>query len=207
MSDRADGVGIRPLPVEEWSQEAHAVLPGFLRRPELYLSGGPDAKPMPQALGLFAHHVQLGAAWMGFTELLVSDRTTLDGRTRELAILRVAWQAHSNYEWKQHCRIGLANGLTNQELYAIPDGPAAPGWSDVERAVLEAVDQIVSSARVSAPTWRALAAHFDAAQLLELTFTIGGYLCFAAVASSARMEPDPPTEPLDAPDMPAWPDE
>jgi 4-carboxymuconolactone decarboxylase len=194
--------GLAPLPVNEWSDEAKDVLPGFLRRPELYLSGKPDAPPMPHALGLFAHHVDLGAAWMSFTDFIAGERSTLDPALRELSILRVAWRTGSAYEWKQHTRIGLGTGLTTVQLHAFPDGPVAEVWTPLERSVLEAVDQIVDSSRVEDATWRALASSLEPPQLLELTFVIGGYLCFAVVANSVRLEPDPPTEPVDAPDLP-----
>ncbi len=195
--------GLPPLPVDQWTDEAKTVLPGYLRRPELYLSGKPDAQPMPQALGLFAHHVGLGAAWMTFTEFLAGERSTLDPALRELAVLRVAWRTGSAYEWKQHTRIGLGTGLTTAQLHALPDGPEAAVWTPVERSVLEAVDQIIDLSRVEDATWQALAAYLEPPQLLELTFVIGGYLCFAVVANSVRLEPDPPTEPVDAPDLPA----
>jgi 4-carboxymuconolactone decarboxylase len=194
--------GLAPLPVNEWSDEAKDVLPRYLRRPELYLSGKPDAPPMPQALGLFAHHVDLGAAWMTFTDFLAGERSTLDPALRELAILRVAWQTGSAYEWKQHTRIALGTGLSTAQLYALPDGPAAAVWTPVERSVLEAVDQIIETARVEDATWTALTSSLEPPQLLELTFVIGGYLCFAVVANSVRLEPDPPTDPVDAPELP-----
>jgi len=203
VTSKETSSGLTPLPVDQWSEAARSILPGYLRRPELYLSGAPDAAPMPQALGLFAHHVELGAAWMSFTELLASERATLDPLCRELAILRVAWKTGSNYEWKQHARIGLAAGLTTEQLYAIPDGPGAVLWTPFERSVLEAVDQVVDSSRIDAATWDVLAGHLDAAQLLELSFVIGSYLCFATVANSVGLVADPPTEPVDAPELPA----
>ena len=82
---------LSPLPVDQWTEEAKTVLPGYLRRPELYLSGKPDAPPMPQALGLFAHHVGLGAAWMTFTEFLAGERSTLDPALARARHLR-AWR-------------------------------------------------------------------------------------------------------------------
>jgi 4-carboxymuconolactone decarboxylase len=189
---------LAPLPFEQWSDAAKEVLPRFLRRPELYLSG---EHPMPQSLGLFAHHVELGAAWMTFSELLAGPAAALDQRHRELAILRVAWRAGSNYEWMQHIRIGTHAGLTTEELYALPEGPASPLWGPLERLILEAADQIVERCRIGDATWAGLAEHLAPAQLLELTFLVGSYLCFAAVLNSVGMAADPPTEPIDAPSL------
>jgi 4-carboxymuconolactone decarboxylase len=203
MAMRHSGEGLPPLPFEQWSEEARTVLPRYLRRPELYLSGRPDAAPMPRALGLFAHHVELGAAWMSFAERLAAPDARLDPRYRELAILRVAWRTGSEYEWKQHVRIGLGAGLATEYLYAVADGPQAELWTPLERAVIRAVDQIVDWYQIEVATWDELAGQMDEAQLLELLFVIGSYLCFASVANSVRLAADPPTEPVDAPELPA----
>jgi len=188
---------LSPLPVEQWDDDARAVLTGYLRRPELYLTDT-DPLPMPRVLGLLAHHLPLGEAWLAFNQVLV-QKATIDAPLRELVILRVAWRTHSAYEWAQHTRIGQQAGLTVEQLHAVPDGAAAEIWSPVERAVLTATDQMVDRQRVDDATWSELAEHFDDTQLLELLFVAGAYLCFAVVVNSARMEPDPPTEPVDAP--------
>jgi alkylhydroperoxidase family enzyme len=160
---------------------------------------------MPGALGLFAHHVDIGAAWMAFNEVLAGDKSTLEPQVRELAILRVAWKCEANYEWMQHARIGRHAGLTTEQLYAIPDGPGATVWSPLERSLLTAADEIVDERRIRAGTWAALSEHLDAPQLLELCFVIGSYLCFAAVTNSVGLAADPPTEPVDAPHLPSNP--
>ena len=186
---------LSPLPIEEWDDAARAALPAYLRRPELYLRDT-DPLPMPQALGLLAHHLPLGEAWLAFNQVL-------DAPLRELIILRVAWRTRSAYEWAQHTRIGLQSGLTVEQLHALPEGAAAEMWSPVERVVLAATDQIVDHYRVDDATWNELGEHFDGTQLLELLFVAGAYVCFAVVTNSARTEPDPPTEPVDAPVLPA----
>ena len=135
---------------------------------------------------------------MSFNQALVQE-AALDARLRELIILRVAWRTRSAYEWAQHTRIGLQAGLTVEQLHAVPEGAAAAVWSPVERALLAATDQMVDRQRVDNATWNELGEHFDDTQLLELLFIAGSYICFAVIVNSARMEPDPPTEPVDAP--------
>ena len=201
-----DAPGLPPLPYDEWSDKAREVLPRFLRRPDLYIPRRPDAAPMPQALGLFAHHVELGTAWMEFNNMLIGPHSTIDEPTRELVILRVAWRTGSGYEWKQHIRMGKHSGLSTEQLYAVAEGPAAAVWSPFQRALLEAVDQLVDTNRISGATWQELAGQLDSAQLLELIFVIGAYVCFAMATNSTRLQPDPPTEVVDAPDLPVRPD-
>ncbi len=190
---------LSPLPMEQWDDGAKAVLPAYLGRPELYT--GPDARPMPKVMGLLAHNAALGQGWLEFNALLAKS-ATVEARLRELIILRVAWVTRSAYEWRQHTRIGHHAGLTTEQLHAVPQGPAAELWSPVERAVLEAADQLIDHQVVDDDTWDRLAEHFDRAQLLEVLFTAGTYICFAAVCNSAGLSPDPPTETIDAPELP-----
>jgi AhpD family alkylhydroperoxidase len=191
-----------PLSIDQWDDGAKATLPAYLGRPELYT--GPDARPMPKVMGLLAHNAVLGQGWLQFNAVLAKS-TSVDRRLRELIILRVAWVTRSAYEWSQHVRIGHHAGLTAEQLHAIPTGPAADTWSPVERAVLAAVDQLIDRHVVEDETWAQLAKCFDRAQLLEVLFTAGTYICFAAVCNSAGLTPDPPTESIDAPELPSSP--
>ena len=179
-----DGSTAGAAPSPEWDETTRSTLLQFLRRPELYLSGAPDAPPMPIVLEMFAHHLPLSAAWLPFTEMLASDDATLSPAHRELLILRVAWRTRSGYEWDQHSRMGADAGLTPGQIEAIAEGPAAEVWTPLERALLTAVDETVDDHVVGDATWRALAAHFGPAELFELLFLVGGYLCLAGVLNS-----------------------
>jgi alkylhydroperoxidase family enzyme len=193
---------LTPLPVEEWSDEAKVAIPLHLRRPELYLSGEPDALPMPTVLRVFAHHLPLAEAWLDFSDMLASKDATLEPRLRELLILRLAWRTRSRYEWNQHVRMGVAEGLTTAHVHAVPDGSSNEIWTPLERALLDATDETIDCFQIRIGTWQALAAELDEAQLFEMTFVIGGYLALATVLHSVGLEADPPTEPIDAPEVP-----
>ncbi len=176
-------------PFAEWDETTRATLLPFLRRPEVYLSGAPDAPPMPAVLELFANHLALSRSWLPFTEMLSGGEAQLDPAQRELVILRVAWRTRSGYEWRAHRRMGADTGLTTAQLDAIGDGPASPVWTPLERALLRATDEMIDRHAVSDETWGDLAAHLGRAQLLELLFVVGGYLCLAVVLNSAGLEP------------------
>jgi 4-carboxymuconolactone decarboxylase len=201
MAD-SEGPRIASLPFDEWDEDAKAALPRYLRRPELYLSGRPDAAPMPKVLGLFARHLPVTETWLAFSDTLSNDQSTLDPLVRELAVLRVAWRTRSDYQWNQHIRIGSHAGLTKEQLYAVPAGSDSRVWTPTECAILDAVDEIVDGTRIEDESWQALAGQFDETQLLELCFLIGSYLCLAAVINSVGLRADPPTEPIDAPALP-----
>lgn len=181
---------LAPVPFAEWDEATRTTLLSHLRRPELYLSGAPDARPMPVVLELFAHHVALSEPFLSFTDVMASDRSKLEPKLRELAILRVAWRTRSGYEWSQHRRMGGDEGLTDTQLAAVPDGPSSAVWNPAERAVVAAADEMIDDFAVSDETWVALTSSFEAAPLFELLFVIGGYLCLAAVLNSIGLRGD-----------------
>ncbi len=186
---------LAPLPFAEWDDEARSVLLPHLRRPELYLSGAPEAPPMPIVLELLAQNLPLSGAWLPFTDMLAGGDATLKPEHRELVILRVAWQARSGYEWTQHVRSGRETGLTDAQIDAIGQGAAAAVWTPLERALLRAVDEMIEGFAVGEETWGTLAASFDSAQMLELLFVIGGYVCLACVLNSVGLQPGLPGGP------------
>jgi 4-carboxymuconolactone decarboxylase len=121
-----------------------------------------------------AHHPKLLKRWLVFGNHLLA-KSTLPPREREIAILRVGWLCRAGYEWGQHVKIGLSAGLSEDEIDRITRGPEAEGWSDSERALLRATDELHHDSFVSDETWTALAKHFETQQLLDLIFTVGQY--------------------------------
>ena len=186
---------LAPVPFAEWDEETRTTLLSHLRRPERYLSGAPDAPPMPVVLELFAHHVPLSETFLTFTDVMAGDQSRLEPRLRELAILRVAWRTGSGYEWAQHRRMGGDEGLTDAQLAAVPEGPASTVWTPTERSVVTAADEMIDDFAVSDETWAMLASTFEAASLFELLFVIGGYVCLAAVLNSLGLRGDIPEAP------------
>ena len=183
-----DRLRLPPVPFAEWDDDTRTALLAHLRRPELYLSGKPDAPPMPVVLELFAHHRALSEAWLPFTTMLAGADSTIDPAVRELAILRVAWRTGSGYEWSQHARMGRDAGLGDAQVDAAMDGPDAAVWTPQQRAVVQAADDMIDGFRVADETWNELTSHFMPDQVLELLFAIGGYVCLAAVLNSIGLQ-------------------
>jgi 4-carboxymuconolactone decarboxylase len=185
---------LAPLPFADWDNETRSTLLSHLRRPELYLSGNPDAPPMPVVLELLAHHLPLSEAWLNFSDVLVGQDSTLSPLHRELLILRVAWRMGSSYEWTQHERMGREVGLTDPQIEAIRQDLVDDAWTPSERALLKAADDMFNGFAVSTETWQSLSESFDSAQILELLFVIGSYACLAFVLNSVELHPPlPPT--------------
>lgn len=188
---RAQSPRVEPLPLAEWAEEELAFLRGNLARADRYLSGDPDAPPLPAILGLFARHPRVAGPWLGFNGSLLEDGT-LDARDRELLILRVAVRTKCGYEWEQHRSIGAAAGLSNEEIAAVADGTNLSAWDQRDQDLLLAVDQLVSDHTIDDARWVRLARHFEERQLLEICFVIGSYTCLAMVLNAAGLAPAAP---------------
>ncbi len=113
-------------------------------------------------------------AFLGWGNYILSRRSSLQPREREIVILRTGWNCRSGYEWMQHRRIGLDCGLSNEEIERIKAGPDAPGWTAQEAAMIRASDELVADHFVSEPTWAALEPLGDRGRM-DLVFTVGQY--------------------------------
>jgi len=149
------------------------------------------ASPLLNIFRTLAHHPKLMKRWLVFGNHVLA-RSTLAPRERELAILRVGWLCRSGYEWGQHVVIARQSGVTDAEIERVADGPDAPGWSEADRALLRAVDELHGDAFVSDPTWAALTRHFSTQQILDLIFAVGQYQLVSMALNTLGVQPDSP---------------
>ena len=91
---------------------------------------------------------------------------------------------------RQHAVLAGDVGLDEDEVARIAEGPDAPGWSPLDRAMVRAVDELIGAGTVSDPTWEALAAELDEQQLMDLVFTVGAYEILAMAFRSFGVELD-----------------
>ena len=173
---------IEPLDESDWDDNTRSA--ALAMRPNR--SGGrtdarpwdPAAMPVNEWADVLARHPALVAVWWPLNTYMVT-RGSLPVRDRELAILRIAWLCQSPYQWKTHSVMAPALGLDPAEVDRVRAGSEADGWSEADRAVLRAVDELHRTARVGDETWAALAARWDERQLIELPFLVGQYQTFA----------------------------
>jgi AhpD family alkylhydroperoxidase len=150
---------------------------------------------VPNVLGTLLHHPALAGPFLAYNQVLLST-PALDPRHRELMVLRVAWRARSRYELVQHARIAQKLGITDDEVAAIAGG-APVEWAPLERALLDATDQLVDGYRVDDGTWKRLAGQLDERQLVELVFVVGTYVGLAMAFNSFGLQVDPDLRELD----------
>jgi len=186
MTVRLSTPRIPPLPVEELDPEIRKRL---------------GDGPVLNIFRTLAQHPRLMKRWLVFGNHVLG-RSSLPARQRELVILRIGWLCRSPYEWGQHVRIALGSGLSQAEIDRIPLGPDAAGsgagssWSELERALLRATDELHADAFISNPTWAVLAAHLDTHQLMDLIFAVGQYNLLSMALNSLGVQPEPGLPPF-----------
>lgn len=129
-------------------------------------------------------------AWGGY---ILSRRNSLPERDRELVILRTGFNCGSGYEFTQHTRIGLDAGLSEAEIDAIKAGPDDPSWSECDRALLRATDELTRDFHVSDAGWSALSGLTDK-QKMDLVMTVGQYTQVSMMLNSFGVQLDPGQE-------------
>lgn len=152
------------------------------------------AAPMLNIFRTLAHHPKLMKRWLVFGNHVLA-RSTLAPRERELVILRVGFLCRAGYEWGQHVVIARQAGVSDAEIERVADGPEAPGWSDADRALLRAVDELRADAFITDASWQALAEHFTTQQVLDLIFAVGQYQLVSMALNSLGVQPDSPDLP------------
>src|SRR5690554_4185286 len=150
---------IEPTAEEDWDDETRALL---------------DRVGRLNIFTTLAHHPKLLKRWLVFGGHVLA-KSTLPERERELAILRVGWRCGAEYEFGQHTVIARRCGITDDEILALTGEPADGGWSEADRTLLAAVDELHDDQCITEKTWTALAQCWSDQQLLDLIFTVGQY--------------------------------
>jgi alkylhydroperoxidase family enzyme len=167
---RLNAPRIEPVYLDRLDADQRAALEPFLAADGGKVGGG-------RVLNIFrtlAHAPKALTAFLGWGSYILSKRNALSARNRELVILRTGYNCRSGYEWTQHKRIGLDCELSEDEIERIKTGPDAAGWSDLDRAMLRATDELTDHHFVSDAAWAALAPLGDKGRM-DLVFTVGQY--------------------------------
>ena len=145
-----------------------------------------DADKNP-VLRTFAHHPALANAFSPLNVHLLSENT-LPVKLRQIAIMRTAWITGATYMWSSHLNTSKRCGLSDDFYAPVQNGPDDPYFSDFERVVMRATDELVADHMISDEHWQALAAEWDERQLLDFLFTVGCYAMVAGVMKSTGAE-------------------
>ena len=143
----------------------------------------------PNLFLTMARQRRLFRGWLFFAGRLMPGGK-LPRRETELVILRVAHQRGCSYEFEHHVRLGKRAGVTAEDVKRVEAGPAEGGWTDRERALLAAADQLVDARRLDDPTWDELHRHLSAPEAVEFLLLVGHYDMLATFLLTLRVQPD-----------------
>lgn len=162
---------------------------GVLTRVLASLSGVATGTRPPKLFLVLGKHRRLFRGWLRFASRLMPGGV-LPRRETELVILRVALLRDSRYEFEQHRRIGRRAGLRAADIERVTVGADADGFSDRERVLLRATDQLHADRDLDDATWDAVRDHLDERGAIELCLLVGHYEMLATTINALRISPD-----------------
>lgn len=145
---------------------------------------------VPNIFKTLAHHPDLLKRWLVFGNHVLF-KSTIPARERELIILRIGWLCEAEYEWAQHVRIGKQAKLTDDEVHRIKVGPTATGWSERDKLLLEATDELHKDSFITDATWQGLSKHYNTKELMDIVFAVGQYNLVSMALNTLGVQLDP----------------
>jgi 4-carboxymuconolactone decarboxylase len=140
--------------------------------------------------GTMINHPALYTPRVRFGSYLQRD-SMLDPQTRELLIMRTAWNIRAEYEWAHHVEAAKTAGFSDAQIARIARGPGASGWTEKQRALLTAADELRREAFVSDETWNTLARYYPMKERIEIVYTVGGYSMTGLAINSFGIQIEP----------------
>jgi alkylhydroperoxidase family enzyme len=137
-----------------------------------------------------AHNPVILRGWLRMATPLLAGGISLHPRLREIAILRVAQNCRSEYEFGQHIPIARAAGLTDEEMAALENYDEADCFSELERQVIIFTDASCQHTADAPDHARELKRWLSDAELLELAFVIGHWTMVAQILVPLEVELD-----------------
>ena len=172
------------------------------RVPLLDVEDSPDLKELTERIRaarrgrvinvyrLLLHSPPLAETWFEHNNA-VRWSTGLDGRLREMVIVRVAHLTRARYVLGQHVpKLALTEGLTRAECDALADWHDAKLFDERDRAVLAYTDAMTRDVEVPDSVFDPLRRFFADRQIVELTVLIGTYAMHVRVCEALELDPE-----------------
>jgi 4-carboxymuconolactone decarboxylase len=160
---------IEPLGDDELTPDAMALAVQVRKNFNL-----PENATIPAVVATMLHHPDWYRPRVEFTRQRMAAKQ-LELRDMEIAILRTARRCNSPFSWGEHVAMAKRAGVTPEEIERLTQDAEAEGWSERDRAIVKAVDDLHDDSMVADETWATLARYFTPAQLIELVCLIGIY--------------------------------
>lgn len=115
-------------------------------------------------------------------------QSSVDIRLREIAILRQAYKAKSEYELHQHKFIAQGNDISEEEIAMICQPNEVTQLSELENTICKMADELEVTATLSDETLSKLQGYFDTKELTELILLTSVYCSVARILNATRVQ-------------------
>ena len=138
---------------------------------------------------LLLHSPAIAEIWLDLINA-VRWKTKLDGRLREIVIIRIGHLNRCSYVIKQHVPLhSAAEGLTPQECDALIDWSGSMFFSERERAALAFTDASTRDVEVPDAAFSTLRHHFSEREIVELAVLVGAYNMHTRMCQALAIDP------------------
>ena len=123
----------------------------------------------------------------------IRNKSTLDPRLRELAILQVGWMEKSEYEFTHHVKIGKEFGVTDDDIKAMmaeTDGKPS-SLEPLAKAILRGAREMVRELAMSDATFAEIKQELSNEHMTDLVLTIAFYCAVVRVLATMKMDNEP----------------
>jgi hypothetical protein len=95
--------------------------------------------------------------------------------------------------------VGKRAGLSDEEIESTKVGADAPKWSESERLIVRATDELHHDSFIGDASWTGLARHYNTNQMIDLVFTVGQYTMVSMALNSFGVQLE---DEVKGPDLP-----
>ena len=123
----------------------------------------------------------------------IRNKSTLDTRLRELAILQVGWIEKSEYEFTHHVKIGKEFGVTDADIEGlIAETAGKPSTLEpLAKAVLKGAREMVRNLAMSEATFAEIKKDLSNEHMTDLVLTIAFYCAVVRVLATMQIDNEP----------------
>ena len=121
------------------------------------------------------------------------NKTALDPKLRELAIVTVGRLTDAQYEFVHHWNLARRVGIRREQLEALADWEKSSEFTADERAVIRYAVEATSNVKVSDASWNALKGFLDTRRMMELVQNVAFYNMVVRILVPVGVELEPGT--------------
>lgn len=177
---------IQPLPEDEVRAEAHA---SWTELRSNYAGMPVEPGPIENTPKIFFTMLRRQELWRALSNMTIAltGKAALPVRLRELVILRTGWLCQAPFEWGEHVKKAKDAGITSAEIEQLIIGSRADGWNDLERALIQAVEELHAGAMIGDDTWAVLEQALSPEELIELPILVGQFTTVGYFQNALRL--------------------